>query len=180
MPHKLRMCLFLLYEDTQRWRDVISCDWTAPFPEFAPEFKWSSGGISLIFINHSVALSTNMERSSAGSITGSIEKSISPSPVWLWHLSAYCRETRADTTQMSSAASVRVCARTVVLNGYICVHKHTFVQRVFVSLCLLHLSWHANPSVKVCDVSSGVWLCRDLSCSNIQVWLPSLCGINPR
>lgn len=150
------------------------------FLEFLSEFKWTSGGISLISINHSVALSTNLEGSRAGSITGTIERGISPSLVWLWHLSAYCRETRVDTTQMSSAVSVRVCARTVDLNGYICVHKHVFVQCVFVSLYLLHLSWHANPSVKVWDVSSGVWLCGDLSCSNIQVWVPSLSvGLTP-
>lgn len=84
---------------------------------------------------------------------------------------------------MSSAAvceCASVCARTVVLNEYICVHKHTFVQCVVVSLYLLHLSWHANPSVKVWDASRGVWLCGDSSCSNIQVRVPSLSvGLTP-
>lgn len=46
-------------------------------------------------------------------------------------------------------------------------------QGVFVSLYLFYLSWHANPSVKVWAVSSGVWL-WDLSGGNIQVWDPSL------
>lgn len=136
--------------------------------------------------------------------------SVSSSLVWLWHLSAYCREKRADSTQMSSTANVCplgwacVCRYLCecVFTLYVCYSSvFLYLRYVFIQICTMHACVHLPFSVLHRSVfvslyifhlswhaKSSVWRCemwevasdRDLSCSNIQVWDLFFCRINLR
>lgn len=88
-----------------------------------------------------------------------------------------CLLQRDESRYHTAPLPVCVCAYSSPEWIHLCAQTH--VCTVCVCVCL-HLSWHANPSVTVWDVSSGVWLCGDLSCSNFQVWVLSLSvGLTP-